>query len=253
LVPTLPFNVSVYSDRSDVIDAAADVVIRAIAAAVAARGRAWVVLAGGTTPCALYARLAEFRNAIPWDKTWWCFGDERWVPHADPASNFAMVERVLFSRAAMPRDHILGVPTNRADPAAGARAYEKALRAHFPGATWPHFDVVLMGLGADGHTASLFPRDSALSDDTAWVTITRAGRPVPDRITFTVPVFAHARFMIYLVTGASKADAVAATLAGKPDPDRWPAQVVMPRSGPCHWLLDHAAARSLPPRYQPSS
>jgi 6-phosphogluconolactonase len=236
-----------------VIDAAADVVIRAITESVAARDRAWVVLAGGTTPRAVYARLAASRNALPWEQIWWCFGDERWVPHTDRSSNFAMIERVLFSRAGIPRDHILGVPTNRADPASGARAYEKALRAHFPGAAWPHFDVVLMGLGADGHTASLFPGDSALSDDNGWVTITRAGRPVPNRITFTVPVFAHARFMAYLVTGASKADAVAATLAGKRDAVRWPAQAVMPRSGTCLWLLDQAAAASLPPRFQPSA
>jgi 6-phosphogluconolactonase len=201
----------------------------------------------------LYARLAASRNAVPWKKIWWCFGDERWAPHGDRSSNVAMVERVLFSRAAIPRNHILGVPTDRADPAAGARAYEKALRAHFPGAAWPRFDVVLMGLGADGHTASLFPRDSALSVDNAWVTTTRAGRPVPDRITITVPVFARARFMIYLVTGASKSEAVAATLAGKRDPDRWPAQAVTPRPGQCHWLLDHAAARSLPPGFRPSS
>jgi 6-phosphogluconolactonase len=253
LVFTIPFSVSVFPGPSDVIDAAADMVIFAIADAVATRDRALVVLAGGTTPRALYARLAASRDAIPWDKVWWCFGDERWAPRRDRSSNFAMVEHVLFSRAAIPREHIFAVPTDEADPAAGARAYEKSLREQFPGEAWPHVDLALMGLGADGHTASLFPGDAALSERTAWVTTTRAGRDVPDRVTLTVPVFAHARFMIYLVSGATKAAAVAATLGGNRDPDRWPAQAVMPRSGRCVWLLDRAAARSLPPAVRLSS
>lgn len=249
---TVSSSVSVYPDPSRVIDAAAKIVIRAAADAVAARGRAWIVLAGGHTPRALYARLAA-SDELPWARLWWCFGDERWVPRADALSNFAMVERALFSTAPIPSDHILAVPTDAADPAAGARAYEAALRTHFPGAAWPEFDVVLMGLGADGHTASLFPGDAAPAERAAWVATTHAGTPVPDRVTLTAPAFAHARVMVFLVAGASKADAVAATLNGPHDSARWPAQAVMPRSGRCHWLLDQAAAGSLPAGFQPSS
>lgn len=245
-------SVSVFPDPSRVIDAAAAIVARAATDAVAARRRAWIVLAGGHTPRALYARLAT-DNGLPWAGLWWCFGDERWVPRADTLSNFAMVDRALFSTAPISPDHILAVPTDAADPAAGARAYEAALRTHFPGAAWPEFDVVLMGLGADGHTASLFPGNAVPAERAAWVTTTRAGHPVTDRVTFTVPVFAHARVMVFLVAGASKADAVAATLNGRPDHARWPAQAVMPRSGRCHWLLDQAAAGSLPERFQSSS
>jgi 6-phosphogluconolactonase len=138
------------------------------------------------------------------------------------------------------------VPTDAANPAAGARAYEAALRTHFPGAAWPEFDVVLMGLGADGHTASLFPGDAAPAERAAWVTTTRAGTPVPDRVTLTVPVFAHARVMVFPVSGTSNADAVTATLTGRPDSARWPAQAVSPPSGRCLWLLDQTAARALP-------
>lgn len=242
----MPPTVQSYPDAARVVAAGADLVTREVARAVAARGRAWVVLAGGETPRALYTRLAASREVLPWENIWWCFGDERWVPRADPLNNFAMVERVLFSRAPIPRHHILGVPTDAGDPSAGARVYEAALRVHFPGAEWPGFDVVVMGLGADGHTASLFPGDPALDERAAWVTTARAGKPVPDRVTLTAPAFAHAGVMIFLVTGAAKAHAVRGTL-GAPDAARWPAQAVMPRSGSCYWLLDHEAARPVPP------
>lgn len=241
--------VSAYPDPAALITAAVELVTREIAQATRTRGRAWVVLSGGETPRALYTALAASGSAVSWEKTWWCFGDERWVPRDDPFSNFLMVDRVLFSRAAIPRTQIVAVPTAAADPAAGGRAYERALRAHVVNAEWPAFDVTLMGLGADGHTASLFPGDRALRERTAWVTTTQAGEPVPDRVTLTVPVFSRARMMVFLVTGGSKAAAVAATLTGASDPIRWPAQGVIPHSGRCVWLLDHAAAAQLPPGF----
>lgn len=236
-----------YPDPGAVITAAAELITREIAQAVDARGRAWAALSGGETPRALYERLAAAPRALPWDRIWWCFGDERWVPHRDARSNFHMVELALFSRAPVPRDHIVAVPTDAPDPVAGARAYDTALRGGWPGAAWPELDAVVMGLGADGHTASLFPGDRALDELAAWATTTRAGHPVPDRVTLTTPVFSRARAMMFLVTGASKADAVAATLTGPPDPVHWPAQAVMPDHGRCVWLLDHAAAAKLPP------
>jgi 6-phosphogluconolactonase len=249
----MPTTVSSYSDFTRLLGEAADLMVREIERAVSARGRAWVVLAGGETPRALYTRLAAFPAGLPWEKIWWCLGDERWVPRADPLSNFAMVDHALFSRAPIPRDHILAVPTHETDPAAGARAYEAALRAHFPRVPWPAFDVALMGLGADGHTAALFPGDPALAERAAWVTTTRAGKPVPDRVTLTVPVFSRARWMVFVVSGSSKASAVAATLGGSADPERWPAQAVMPPSGRCLWLLDQGAADSLPADSRPSA
>ena len=235
-----------YPDPAALVAAAADVVTRELREAVERRGRARVVLAGGETSRALYRRLAEDREGLPWADVWWCFGDERWVPTNDPLSNFAMVEQTLFSKAPIPRAQIVAVSTDAADPAAGSRAYEAALRTHVPGVDWPEFDLVLMGLGADGHTASLFPGDPALGERAAWVTTTRAGRPVPDRVTLTIPVFTRARSMVFLVTGADKADALAATLAGPRDTTRRPAQAVIPVSGRCLWFVDHAAAAKLP-------
>ncbi len=245
----MPPIVLTYPDVTRLIGAAGDLVARAITKAVATRGRAWVVLSGGDTPRALYERLAEYHAGLPWDKLWWCFGDERWVGRDQPLSNFAMVNKALFERAPIPCRQIVAVPTDEADPSAAARAYETDLRASFPGADWPDFDVVLMGLGADGHTASLFPRDPALTERSAWVTTTRAGQPVPDRITLTVPVFSHARSMVFLVAGATKAEALAATLTGPSDPSRWPGQAVTPATGRCRWLVDQAAAHKLPPGF----
>jgi 6-phosphogluconolactonase len=236
-----------FPDTTQLIRAAADFVAGAITDALAARGRAWVVLSGGETPRALYERLAEGHSApLPWDQLWWCFGDDRWVPHDDPLSNVAMVNTALFARARVATERIVAVPTDARTPSAGARAYERLLRAHFPDAAWPEFDVVLMGLGSDGHTASLFPGDRALEERAAWVTTSRAGQPVPDRVTLTIPVFSHARTMLFLVAGASKAEALAATLTGPPDPRRWPAQAAAPVAGRCLWLVDRAAAHKLP-------
>ncbi len=239
--------VRTYPDAAHLISAAGDLVARTITDAAATRGRAWIVLAGGDTPRALYHRLAADPAGLPWDKLWWCFGDERWVPRDHPLSNFAMVDNALFARAPVPREQIVAVPTDAPDPSAGARAYESGLRAHFPGTAWPDFDVVLMGLGADGHTASLFPGDRALTERIGWVTTTRAGQPVPDRVTLTVPAFSSARTMVFLVAGASKAEALANALRGPSDPVRRPAQAVIPAAGQCLWLVDQAAARELSP------
>lgn len=236
--------VDTYPTIEALIAAAAETVMREIRRAADDSGRCTIALAGGETPRALYARLAARPDGLPWSAIAWYFGDERWAPPQDAQSNYRMVEETLFSRVPIPRNQILRVPTETTPPAAAA-AYETALRTRFPGRDWPVFDLALMGLGTDGHTASLFPRDAALGERTAWVTATRAGRPVPDRITLTVPVFARARTMIFLVTGAAKAEAVAATLEGPRDPDRWPAQAVEPIDGHCRWLLDREAAGRL--------
>ncbi|MBI3607086.1 MAG: 6-phosphogluconolactonase [Nitrospirae bacterium] len=233
--------------REALVAAAAEAVTRAIGDAVARSGLCRVALSGGETPRALYARLAQQprADAIPWSHTRWFFGDERWVPRHAAESTFAMVNDALFSKVTIPPSHIFPVPTDARDPQAGASAYEATLRAQFGRVPWPAFDLILMGLGTDGHTASLFPGDAALAERGAWVTTTRAGRPIPDRVTLTVPVFAHARAMLFLVAGSSKAGAVAATLGGPRDPARWPAQGVAPVAGRCLWLLDSEAAALL--------
>lgn len=247
----MPVTIEQRADYPTLIADAARVVAHEVREAVDRRGTCRLVLAGGETPRALYERLAAppLCETIPWAHTHWFFGDERWVPHADPRSNAAMVERALFAHLAIPRHHIYPVSTDAANPKAGAAAYETMLRAAFRSSdAWPVFDVAILGLGADGHTASLFPGDAALAERTAWVTATRAGSPVPDRITLTIPVFASARFMLVLVSGAAKAASVAATLEGPRDPTRWPAQATIPTSGRCVWFVDRDAASKLEQR-----
>lgn len=237
--------VETYLTTDELVSAAADLVASEVRRAVADSGRCTIALSGGETPRALYTCLAARPDDLPWSRIAWFFGDERWVPPDDPLSNYRLVDETLFSRVPISRDRLFRMPTELAPPEAAAAAYEVALRAQFPGCDWPRFDLALMGLGADGHTASLFPGDAALGERTAWVTATRAGRPVPDRITLTVPVFAHARTMMFLVAGAAKAEAVAATIEGPHDPVRWPAQAVKPIDGRCLWLLDLEAAGRL--------
>lgn len=236
-----------HPSRDALVAAAAEAVTREIREAVARSALCRVALSGGETPRALYARLAEppWADAIPWSKTQWFFGDERWVTRQAAESTFAMVNDALFSKVKIPPSRIFPVPTDERDPRAGAAVYEATLRAQFGRVPWPEFELILMGLGADGHTASLFPGDPALAERRAWVTATRAGHPIPDRLTLTVPVFAHAQAMIFLVAGSSKARAVAATLGGPRDPARWPAQDVLPVAGRCLWLLDAEAAALL--------
>ncbi len=233
--------------REALVTAASEAVSGAIGHAVARSGQCRIALSGGETPRALYARLAgpPWGDAIPWSRTHWFFGDERWVPRRAAESTFAMANNTLFSRVNIPPSHVFPVPTDERDPRAGAAAYEATLRAQFGRIQWPAFDLVLMGLGADGHTASLFPGDAALSERGAWVTTTQAGCPIPDRVTLTIPVFAQTQVMMFLVAGSSKACAVAATLAGPRDPMRWPAQGVAPAAGRCLWLLDDEAAALL--------
>jgi len=240
----MPVIVERYPDHAALIEAAARLTATEAAGAVQRLGVCRLALSGGDTPRALYEKLAEapWVDAIPWSRTVWFFGDERWVPRDHPHNNSAMVERALLSRVPVPRHQIHPVPTDAASPSDGARAYEHLLRKEFSSGAWPGFDLVFMGLGTDGHTASLFPGDHALAERTAWVTATAAGDPVPDRVTLTIPVFTHARCMAFLVAGAAKADAVAATLDGPRDPHRWPAQAVTPSAGRCVWLLDDAAA-----------
>jgi len=250
----MPVTIEQRADYPTLIADAARVVAHEVRDAVDRWGTCRLVLAGGETPRALYEQLAAppLCETIPWVHTHWFFGDERWVPHADPRSNAAMVERALFAHVAIPRHHIYPVSTNAANPEAGATAYETMLRAAFrPSDAWPVFDVAIMGLGPDGHTASLFPHDAALAERTAWVTATRAGSPVPDRITLTIPVFTYARFMLFLVSGTAKAEAIAATLEGTRDPIRWPAQAVQSRSGRCVWFVDRDAASKLGHKQNP--
>ena len=215
--------------------------------AVESHGRFSVALSGGSTPRALYALLAEapYRAQIPWDGVHLFWGDERCVPVDHPASNYRMADGVLTARVPIPPENVRRIHGERA-PQAAARAYDKTLRDFFCG-PYARFDLVLLGLGTDGHTASLFPGSPALRAGekerlALAVTAVYEDRPV-QRVTLTPAAINTARHVLFLVTGTAKAKIVRAVLE---DADaQLPAQKIEPAAGALTWLVDEEAASLL--------
>jgi 6-phosphogluconolactonase len=192
------------------------------AEAMAQHGAAWLVelahakqgvfavcLSGGNTPRRLYELLAEppCRERFPWPQTHWFWGDERFVPHDDKRSNYRMAREALLSRAPIPAENVHPIPTEGLDPGAAATAYEDSLKLFYGAQQFdparPLFDVNLLGLGEDGHTASLFPGDTALTEDKKWVCAVTGAKPEP-RITLTYPALESSRQVAFLVAGNKK-------------------------------------------------
>ncbi len=206
-----------------------------------------VALSGGETPRPVYEALATspYRERFPWDLVHFFQVDERWVPPGDSRSNRRMIEEALLSRAPVPRKNFHPVDTSLPTPAEGARRYEEELRHFFgsPAGGFPRFDAVLLGIGRDGHTASLFPGSPALEQEAAWVVESAGGEPPLDRVTITLPVINAAGRVVFVARGKEKADAVHDVLFG----GTVPAARVSPRRGTVTVLADsHAAARALP-------
>lgn len=236
----------------DVARAGAARVTTWLSVAMSARKRATLALAGGRTPEALYRLLAEppHRENIDWGRVEIFWGDERCVPSDHPDSNYRMVREALLARIAIPDANIHRMRGEAADPAAAAREYEQVLRraCRVEADTLPRLDACLLGLGSDGHTASLFPGAAAIRETQRWVVAARIEKLGAWRLTVTPPVINNARHILFLVTGAEKAEAVRAALEGPVDPDRLPAQIVRPARGRVEWLLDRAAAGRLGPQ-----
>ncbi|MBI4789784.1 MAG: 6-phosphogluconolactonase [Chloroflexi bacterium] len=217
--------------------------------AIAARGRFKVALSGGNTPQGMYRRLAQspYRNELPWSQTHFFWGDERDVPPDHPESNYHQAFVTLLNHTAVPAENIHRVK-GELEPRVAAKDYADQLRQFAEdGYTWPRFDLVVLGLGNDGHTASLFsgPISPEASQSTVLaVTADYQGRPA-DRVTLTPLVLNSARQIIFLVSGASKAEAIQAVLRGKRDTARWPAQRIHPWDGTITWMIDVPAASQL--------
>ena len=236
----------------DVAQAGAEYVVAGLRAALDATDTASLVLAGGNTPLVLYARLAE--ADLPWERVHVFWGDERLVPPDDPGSNYAAAHEALLRHLSLPEANVHRVK-GELEPAAAVADYAEQLRAfaqqHDVGcpSPWPRFDVALLGLGDDGHTASLFPGSPA-----ACVVPVQAveaqydGRPA-QRVTLTPIVFNHARRVAFVVSGQNKAAAVAAAVAAalgpERNPDQYPAQRIAPEEGEVVWFLDKAAASAM--------
>ena len=225
----------------------------AATAAIAARGQFCVALAGGSTPADLYRTLAgvAYRDHIDWRRVFVYFSDERCVPPDHPDSNYRMARETLLDHAPLPRANVFRM-AGELPPEEAARLYTRILHEDLGQRNRrPRFDLILLGLGDDGHTASLFPGMAALNERRRPVVATDVPayvRPAVARVTFTLPLLNAAVQIIFLATGAAKAAAVQAVLAGSAPVVPLPAQRVQPRVGRVTWLLDEAAAAKLSPR-----
>jgi 6-phosphogluconolactonase len=240
----------VAADAGELARLAAEWLTARIEAVLGERPVCRVALAGGSTPRATYRRLADpgepWCGRLDWQRLELFFGDERFVPVTHQDSNYRMVSEELLSKVPIPPSMVHRVPTEMATPAAAAAAYQTALVAAFGKAppAWPDLDVVLLGMGADGHTASLFPENTeALGEQRRWVVASLVEKLGAARISLTLPVFNHARAVVFLVGGGEKAETVARVL-GKRGPCDLPAARVRP-AGDLVWLVDRAAAAAL--------
>lgn len=229
---------------------AADIFCRRALESVTSRNRFTVSLAGGATPRRLYELLAEelpYREQVPWEVCHFFFGDERHVPPEHPDSNYGLVQRTLLSRVPVPPSQCHRVHSELHDPREAAQHYEATLRKFFrsdrPPEAW--LDLALLGMGTDGHTASLFPGSPALQDRRCWVAAVWVGKLGSSRITLTPRALNRSALAVFLVTGASKAGVVREVLEGATQPRRLPAQAIRPRKGRLVWLLDREAAAEL--------
>jgi 6-phosphogluconolactonase len=228
--------------------AAAEEVVRAANEAVAQRGRFTIALAGGSTPKSLYNLLAtNARTALPWDRMFFFWGDERHVPPTDPDSNYRMADEAMLSKIPAAAGNIFRIKAENPDAAAVAEDYEQTLRKFFqtePG-QFANFDLILLGMGPDGHTASLFPGTAALQEKSRLVVANWVEKLKASRITLTLPVLNAAHNVIFLVSGTDKAPVLKVVLEEDLPGEQYPSKLVRPHHGRLIWLIDRAAASQL--------
>jgi 6-phosphogluconolactonase len=240
-------NVQIFKDIEALSHAAADLFVRSATQAVEKHGRFLVALSGGGTPSGLYRLLARkpFQDQIAWDKAFVFWGDERSVPPDDEGSNYKQAEEVLLKHVPIPNENILRVK-GELSPHEASEAYAQTLKAFAdPGLDWPRFDLVLLGMGDDGHTASLFPGSQVeTAFPTLAVTADYQDRPA-NRVTLTSLVFNSARNVLFLVAGESKALTLSVVLSDTSNQELYPAQRIQPTDGELIWFVDESAASKL--------
>ncbi len=232
----------IFPDVESLSRAAAQGLMDRINATVLGGGRFYLALAGGNTPRVLYRVLAaDYRHEIRWEQVHVFWGDERYVPPDDTRSNCHMARETLLEHVPVPAKNIHPMPTDYAEPEEAARAYERTLKNFFTG-LWPRFNVVLLGLGSDGHTASLFPGSSALEEKERWVVEAKGPAEPRQRLTLTLPVLTHSDQIYFLVAGPDKAEALRRALADVPDSRNCPAAGLRLGRASVVWWADCAAA-----------
>lgn len=236
------------SSAEAVAQAAAELFVELCHESIGARGRFRVALSGGSTPKRTYQLLAgkALADRVDWSHVDLFWGDERYVPHDDPNSNYRMTDEALLRHISIPAVNIHGVPTDVSPPEAAAAAYETEIRNTFADNTAiPAFDLIYLGLGTNGHTASLFPHSATLLENSRLVVADFVNEVNTWRISMTAPLLNHGRTVAFLVSGREKAEVLRQVMLGPREPDRLPAQLIVPE-GKLLWLTDEAAASLLP-------
>jgi 6-phosphogluconolactonase len=251
-------DIRIHRDSQAWAEAAAELVQEVGENAVRANGRFLIALSGGTTPEALYRALASpaFADRFDWSRTTFFFSDERCVAPDDPRSNYALAQRALFIPLKIASSQVYRMTGESRDPQAAAYEYEQQLRLATKSSlsTQPTLDLILLGLGEDGHTASLFPGEPVLQDYQSVIAVTQSPKDPPTRLTMTLGVINGASVVLFLVAGAGKAGVVRAILDPKTEAERQlPAALVAPEKGRLIWFLDRAAAAELPIHQQRTS
>ncbi len=240
--------IRVLTTPQELFEAAAEEVVHAATEAVAQRGRFTIALPGGSTPKNLFNLLAtNARTVLPWDRTFFFWGDERHVPPTDPDSNYRMAEETMLSKIPVAAGNVFRIPAENPDAAAAAEAYEQSLRKFFqlgPGEV-PIFDLILLGMGPDGHTASLFPGSAGLQEKSRLVIANWVDKLKTSRLTLTLPVLNAARCVTFLVSGTDKAAMLKTVLEEDAPAEQYPSKLIRPNNGKLIWLVDRAAASAL--------
>jgi 6-phosphogluconolactonase len=239
--------IRILTTPQELFAAAAEEVVRAANEAVAQRGRFTVALSGGSTPRALFNLLAtNARAALPWEHMFFFWSDERHVPPDNPDSNYRMADEAMLSKVPVPPGNVFRMPSENPDAAAAAEAYEQTLRKFFqlPEGI-PSFDLILLGMGPDGHTASLFPGTAGLREKSRLVIANWVEKLKTHRLSFTFPLLNAARCTAFLVSGTDKATVLKSVLEENVPGEQYPAKLVQPTDGKLIWFLDRAAASGL--------
>ena len=240
--------IRILTTPQELFAAAADEIVLEANDAVNARGRFTIALSGGSTPKSLYNLLAtNARTSLPWDRSYFFWGDERHVPPTDSESNYHMADEAMLSKVPVPTANVFRVPAENPDAEAAAAAYEQTLRKFFdvPADGVPHFDLILLGMGPDGHTASLFPGTAGLKEKSHLVIANWVEKLKTHRLSFTLPVINGAHTVAFLVSGTDKAPVLKEVLEGNAPGDQYPSKLVKPKDGKLIWFLDRAAASGL--------
>ena len=246
MINTKKNNVRVFRTMEAMNESAAQWLVDLAEKSVTARGRFVLCLSGGNTPKGLYTVLSmkPYHDLVPWKSTFVFWGDERCVPADDKRNNAHMANAVLLRKTDLPSSHVFPVPVNL-PPADAARKYEETLRVFF-GNGAPRFDLILLGLGENGHTASLFPGTAAVREKSHWVKDVFVGDQRMYRITLTAPLINKAHHVLFLVTGEKKSGILRTVLTAPRRPNRYPAQLIRPGQGEICWYVDGKAASQLP-------